>query len=89
MKIINILFPGVALACLSLAAQATAKPLPGPSAVAATDCASKGCPRLDQHGCAPVSCVYNSGMATGWQCIVICTYKDTNWGTTVDSSHCN
>jgi hypothetical protein len=52
-------------------------------------CLTKGCPKLDQNGNPPLSCSYTSGMATGWRCILICAYKQSNWGTTVDSSNCD
>jgi hypothetical protein len=52
-------------------------------------CPSKGCPKHDQHGHPPVSCAYKSGMATAWQCILLCTYEDSQWGTTVASSSCH
>ena len=83
-----------ALAALPLLAQGSPAPTlgarPAPVAVAhLADCAVKGCPKLDEQGQPPTSCRYTSGMATGWQCILICAYPKSNWGTKVDSSNCD
>ena len=93
MKLINATIFSILAAGLPLAAQANLAPPQTPPAKTppqGTDsCDTKGCPKLDQNGKPPVSCNYTSDMATGWQCILICTYKNTTWGTTVDSSYCN
>lgn len=56
--------------------------------LAANGCASTGCPKQDQHGHPPVQCEFKSSMATGWQCLLICHYADSKWGTTIDASNC-
>ena len=95
MKLIHVVSPAVLLTCLPMAARAAACPESGSAGMdgkprpKSQDCDSKGCPRLDQNGMPPVSCAYQSSMATGYQCIVICTYANSSWGTTVDSSNCN
>lgn len=72
----------------------TADPLPAPGdparpeAARASACVASGCPRLDQHGHAPVNCEYKSGLATGFRCVLFCTYEDSQWGTLVDSARC-
>jgi hypothetical protein len=75
----------LSLACLPLCAQ------PAPTAPRAPilACATKGCPEKDQHGQAPKSCIYQSGMATGFKCVLLCTYPSSRWGTFVASSLCN
>jgi hypothetical protein len=93
MTLIGNLFSALVLACLPLAAQtggpaSVAFPAPG-AKVAELACDEKGCPKLDQHGHPPVSCTHQSGMATAWQCILLCTYSDSKWGTIVASSNCN
>jgi len=52
-------------------------------------CTTKGCPERDQHGNPPVSCGYQYGMATGFKCILMCTYKNSTWGTIVATSNCD
>ena len=95
MKQFNIIYLLVAMAITAIPAhganppaEATPQVAPSPSA-SQEACATKGCPRLDQNGQAPVSCSYTSSMATGWQCILICAYPKTNWGTTRASSFCD
>ena len=85
----------LALAIMPLMAQNGPAPDQSPKATSAQDvaelssCNAKGCPKLDQNGKPPTSCQYTSGMATAWNCILICTYPMSNWGTKVDSSNCN
>lgn len=95
MKTSRLLLSLAAFGCLSLAAQEAPVPVPDPRQPLALlgaepgTCETKGCPQLDEHGHPPVSCQYKSGMATGWQCLIICTYEDGNWGTIVASARCN
>lgn len=76
-------------------------PLPGPKDVPLPDpldpehpkalaaaCAATGCPKEDQHGHAPVKCEFKSGLATGFRCILFCSYPDSQWGSIVDASQC-
>ena len=93
MKLITAFVLVVALGGVTLAA-APAAPVHRPDPTVAgrasmEDCSPKGCPQLDQNGQPPVSCEYKSGMATGWQCILICTYPKSSWGTLSDASNCN
>jgi len=85
MKQFNIIYLLVVMAITAIPAhganppaEATPQVAPAPSA-SQEACATKGCPRLDQNGQAP----------TGWQCILICAYPKTNWGTTRASSFCD
>lgn len=66
-------------------------PLPDPKDPAralAAACAAAGCPKEDQHGHAPVKCEFKSGLATGFRCILFCSYPDSQWGSIVDASQC-
>ena len=95
MKLIGELITITTIACLPLAAEAVPSLSSGTNPLAASPqagqaaCDSKSCPDLDQHGHPPLSCYYKSSLATGFQCILICTYKDTNWGTRVAASNCH
>lgn len=90
MKVFSIL---ICSSCLPLAAQAPASPTPQPEprplVEKAAGCDAKGCPRLDQNGQAPTSCAYESSLATGFNCILLCTYPNSQWGTVVASSSCD
>lgn len=79
------------LACPAVAADPGPAPLPAqatPPSPSLT-CATKGCPEKDQHGQAAKSCTYQSGMATGFKCVLLCTYPSSRWGTFVASSFCD
>lgn len=94
MNKISTLFVCLSMACLPAAARGTIAQETGGREVAASPavesvgCTTKGCPAQDQFGNPPLSCAYISDLSTGWQCIVICTYKTTSWGTKVDSDYC-
>ena len=90
------------LACLPMAAAQELPAQPPQATVTATmpraaeaaqpdtsKCTTKGCPERDQHGNPPVSCGYQYGMATGFKCILMCTYKNSTWGTIVATSNCD
>lgn len=55
----------------------------------AAACDAKGCPQKDQNGQAPTSCSHEYGIATGFRCILLCTYPNAQWGTIVASSDCD
>jgi len=85
------------LSLLPLDAQA-APPATGPQAgseaasqpaVDANSCNTKGCPEEDPHGHRPTQCSYEDGLATGFKCILLCNYSDSQWGTIVGSSACD
>ena len=102
MKLINALSIIAAVACFPAAAQGPAAPedrayaVPKPeppegsrsTSASSTSCNDKGCPAQDQHGHPPVSCQYQYGISTGFRCILLCSYTDSQWGTIVDSSAC-
>lgn len=101
MTIFNGLFLSLAFLAFPLAAQdgkaapTEAHPAQGAPTVQAlaaspadAGCSVKGCPQLDPSGQKPVNCAYQSGMSTGWRCILMCTYPGSTWGTIVDGSNC-
>lgn len=101
MTLLKTLIPTLALACLPLAARTaeapghrrvpTQDPAPDPAPTPdglAEGCVATGCPKADQHGHAPVKCEFKSSLATGFRCILFCSYPDSQWGSIVDSSQC-
>ena len=87
------------LACTTLAVLPMAAQQPGsapaprvePPAASrpeANACSTKGCPKEDPHGHPPTQCSYESGLETGFKCILLCNYADSQWGTVVGSSAC-
>ena len=92
MKLIQTLPVIAALACLPMAARELPPQPPKAAAEQAADttgCNTKGCPEKDPNGNPPLSCTYQYGMATGFRCILECTYKTSQWGTIVATSNCN
>jgi len=94
MKLLHTLSFLASAACLSLGAKdlpASRLQLEAPKsapAPAAPACNEKGCPEQDEHGHSPVSCEFKDGIATGFRCILMCSYEDSKWGSIVASFNC-
>jgi hypothetical protein len=55
----------------------------------AQGCDATTCPRQDQNGQPPTSCSHEYGITTGFRCILLCVYPDSQWGTVLASSDCD
>ena len=97
MNLIKYTVACAALSLLPLTAQpaaSTGAPQAEPPAATkpaadANACNAKGCPKEDQHGHPPTECTYEDGLATGFKCILLCNYSDSQWGTVVGASACD
>ena len=80
----------VIFATSSLFAASQTSPPPEPALTEkAAGCDPKVCPKQDPDGKPPVSCRHEYGISTGFRCILLCTYPDSQWGTVVASNDCD